>query len=140
MSDHCIQSWSLNDYHRNENDNGVKYHFIGKFNKEGLYDRLLNKSLYNDTYSKHEVDTTLKNHINEIFPEEKQFKYIDNIQDVQTVNIIDTCTTISATFLKEGASFKNMLGYYIYDTLNPPVNPEDIKDRFILFPNISSDN
>jgi len=41
------------------------------------------------------------------------------------------------TFVSEGASYLNSLGYYTYDALNPPKSQSDIKKYTMIFPNAS---
>ncbi|WP_170227058.1 LruC domain-containing protein [Luteibaculum oceani] len=41
------------------------------------------------------------------------------------------------TFISEGAGFTNSLGFYVYDTDNPPASPNDIDSIFVIFPNAS---
>jgi LruC domain-containing protein len=41
------------------------------------------------------------------------------------------------TFVTEGAGFKNSLGYYVFDTNNPPANPSQIDSIFVVLPNAS---
>lgn len=41
------------------------------------------------------------------------------------------------TFVSEGAGFTNTLGYYVYNTNNPPASPNDIDSIFVIFPNAS---
>jgi peptidoglycan/xylan/chitin deacetylase (PgdA/CDA1 family) len=41
------------------------------------------------------------------------------------------------TYIFESAGFKNTLGYYTFNPLNPPNTPEDIDDMTIIFPNSS---
>ncbi|MBO6597231.1 MAG: LruC domain-containing protein [Pseudomonadales bacterium] len=43
---------------------------------------------------------------------------------------------VSVTFLNEGAGYRNSLGYFVYDSQNPPATKEDI-DHLIIFPNAS---
>ncbi|HCM47962.1 MAG TPA: hypothetical protein DIS98_10835 [Colwellia sp.] len=47
--------------------------------------------------------------------------------------------TIKVTFLNEGAGYKNSLGYFIYQTDNPPTNIDDI-EHIIIMPNTSKTN
>jgi len=47
---------------------------------------------------------------------------------------------LSVTFVSEGAGWTNALGYYTYPTNNPPASVNDIKDRTIIYPNISFEN
>lgn len=44
----------------------------------------------------------------------------------------------SITFLNEGAGFRNALGYFVYETSNPPTRKEDIESHIILLPNAST--
>jgi hypothetical protein len=41
------------------------------------------------------------------------------------------------TFLNEGAGYRNALGYFVYDTNNPPASIDDITAHTIIFPNSS---
>ncbi|KAA8681322.1 LruC domain-containing protein [Vibrio gigantis] len=41
------------------------------------------------------------------------------------------------TFLNEGAGYRNSLGYFVFDTNNPPVTKDDINAHVIVFPNTS---
>ncbi len=41
------------------------------------------------------------------------------------------------TFVHEGAGYKNALGYYTYQTNNPPSSVDDIDNYYIIFPNAS---
>ncbi|NOH78681.1 LruC domain-containing protein [Vibrio sp. RE86] len=45
--------------------------------------------------------------------------------------------TASVTFLNEGAGYRNTLGYFVYDTNNPPANKDDIEAHMVIFPNAS---
>ncbi|NQZ10298.1 MAG: DUF4114 domain-containing protein, partial [Algicola sp.] len=48
-----------------------------------------------------------------------------------------TFATASITFLNEGAGYRNSLGYFVYDTNNPPLTKDDIPAHTIIFPNAS---
>jgi hypothetical protein len=52
---------------------------------------------------------------------------------------IGSVVTVKVTFLNEGAGYKNSLGYFIYQTSNPPTNIEDI-EHIIIMPNTSKTN
>ena len=45
--------------------------------------------------------------------------------------------TASVTFLNEGAGYRNTLGYFVYDTNNPPASKDDIEAHMVIFPNAS---
>lgn len=41
------------------------------------------------------------------------------------------------TFVSEGAGYRNALGYYVFDTNNPPANVSEIDSIFVVLPNAS---
>lgn len=45
--------------------------------------------------------------------------------------------TAKVTFLNEGAGYRNSLGYFVFDTNNPPASLDDITTHMIVFPNSS---
>ncbi|WP_059017815.1 LruC domain-containing protein [Vibrio coralliirubri] len=45
--------------------------------------------------------------------------------------------TVSLTFLNEGAGYRNTLGYFVFDTDNPPATKDDINAHVVVFPNTS---
>ena len=45
--------------------------------------------------------------------------------------------TAKITFLNEGAGYRNSLGYFVFDTNNPPATKDDINAHVIVFPNTS---
>ena len=65
-----------------------------------------------------------------------------NPQYISTNAQTDICLKDSAdvwvTFVAEGAGYKNVLGYYSYDTSNPPQTVSDINNETIIFPNVSA--
>ena len=54
----------------------------------------------------------------------------------QNLVLNDACN-VWVTFVSEGAGYRNVLGYYIYKTGNPPATPADIDSVHIIFPNVS---
>jgi LruC domain-containing protein len=44
---------------------------------------------------------------------------------------------VYVTFLSEGAGYRNAVGYFIYDTLNPPQKVSDVKEQ-VIFTNASA--
>lgn len=52
----------------------------------------------------------------------------------------DGVVTVKVAFLNEGAGYRNSLGYFIYDTLNPPTQQTiDVDvEHVIIFPNASA--
>ncbi len=51
--------------------------------------------------------------------------------------VIDERSDVWVTFVSEGAAYKNTLGYYVFDSNNPPATPGDIDSIFVVFPNTS---
>ena len=49
-------------------------------------------------------------------------------------------STVTLTFLHEGAGLKSAMGYYSYDLDNPPQSVDDIDEHIIVFPNCSYNN
>jgi hypothetical protein len=56
----------------------------------------------------------------------------------QTDIFIDSLADVWVTFVLEGASFKNVLGFYTYDINNPPTTAPTASQITIVFPNVSS--
>ncbi len=53
--------------------------------------------------------------------------------------VIDDRSDVWITFVTEGAGYKNALGYYVFDTQNPPATVNDIDSIFVVLPNASLD-
>jgi len=51
--------------------------------------------------------------------------------------IVDETSDVWVTFVSEGAAYKNTLGYYVFDTDNPPASVNDIDSVFVILPNAS---
>lgn len=47
-------------------------------------------------------------------------------------------TDLEVTFYGETAGYKNILGYYVYDSENPPASVEELTNMTIIFPNTSA--
>lgn len=62
-------------------------------------------------------------------------EYIAN--DVKTSVSLKENADVWVTFVTEGAGFRNTLGYYVYDTNNPPQTADDIDTLYVIFPNVS---
>lgn len=68
----------------------------------------------------------------------------DFISDLKSTSIAiddelgeNTVATVSVTFLNEGAGYRNSLGYFVFDTLNPPQSIDAVNTHTIIFPNSS---
>ncbi len=51
--------------------------------------------------------------------------------------VLDAACDVWVTFVHEGAGYRNVLGYYKYNTNNPPVTTADVDTVHIVFPNVS---
>jgi LruC domain-containing protein len=86
------------------------------------------------------IDASFLNDINTLLPEsvdlrKKHPELLNNANQSDLV-LIDTCD-VWVTFVSEGAGFLNSLGYYYYNTDNPPKTVADLGDLNIIFPNCS---
>ena len=61
-----------------------------------------------------------------------------NTNNRYDLSLIEACN-VYVTFVHEGAGYKNTLGYYVYETNNPPATINDIDEVKIIFPNVSYD-
>ncbi len=57
---------------------------------------------------------------------------------IETNVILTELADVWVTFVGEGAGYKNVLGFYTYDALNPPTSPPADEDVTIIFPNVSA--
>ncbi|MEI6434125.1 MAG: LruC domain-containing protein [Bacteroidota bacterium] len=51
--------------------------------------------------------------------------------------VLDDACDVWVTFVHEGAGYRNVLGYYKYNTNNPPATVADIDTCHVIFPNVS---
>ncbi|GCD79451.1 LruC domain-containing protein [Schleiferia thermophila] len=112
--------------------NGIVYKFIGPFNSVGLPTYLENPG--------DQLSSSFLKAVNDALPENRpvpQFNphYIQSgVQtDVQITELADVYVTV----VHEGAGYRNVLGFYIYDTQNPPTSLSQIDTITIIFPNYS---
>ena len=54
--------------------------------------------------------------------------------------VIDATSDVWITMVAEGAGNRNSLGYYVFDSNNPPATANDIDSVFIILPNSSLQN
>ncbi|MGB5943621.1 MAG: DUF4114 domain-containing protein [Leeuwenhoekiella sp.] len=107
------------------------YNYLGTFDALGVPDYLVES----DAVSEETIQM-----INAALPENYPVptynpQYISSGYDTNV--ILDETAQVWVTFVKEGAGYKNVLGYYTYDVNNPDRKypmPEDIT---IIFPNVS---
>jgi LruC domain-containing protein len=61
----------------------------------------------------------------------------DTLSNISIDDDLLTYAEVTVTFLNEGAGYRNSLGYFIYESNNPPTSKEDIAEHKIIFPNAS---
>lgn len=105
------------------------YTWLGSFNNQGVPDYL---SLPNDV-----MDTDLLSAINASLPEKQKVNPVYLTPGLSTDVHLLKETELSVTFVSEGGSYRNALGYYTYTTANPPKSAADIDPKVIVFPNAS---
>lgn len=104
---------------------------LGSYNFWGKPDYLLDRDV---------ITSDLLEFVNASLPESKPVPdyhpaYLED--GTQTsLNILEDAD-VWMTFVSEGAGYKNSLGFYTYETGNPPATPEDIETLHIAFPNAS---
>jgi len=88
-----------------------------------------------------ELPIDVLNNIYSMLPESQYVNaaYIDN--NLSSNIIVDSdftgIMTAEITFLNEGAGYRNVFGYFIYDPANLPAIYDDIAEHVIIFPNAS---
>ncbi len=106
--------------------------FLANYNSQGVPDNLETENDVIDADFLDDVNNTLPERIK--LPEgHPQYFNENNRYDL---SLIETCN-VYVTFVHEGAGYKNTLGYYVYDTDNPPATVDDIDEIRIIFPNVS---
>ncbi len=108
--------------------------FLGSYNSNGVPSYLLANDIF---------DNQFLSNVNSTLPEQQPVptyhpQYI--AQGTETdVKLTEACD-VWVTFVAEGAGYKNVLGFYTYNTSNPPTNVNQIGNITIVFPNASMTN
>jgi len=113
----------------NRNDN---YAYLGTYNTYGVPDYL---EPVNDVITQDLLDD-----INNTLPERQPLsqshpEYLLPDWDYN-LNLIEDCD-VWITFVHEAAGYKNVLGFYTYETGQTPQSPDDIDEITIIYPNVS---
>jgi len=108
------------------------YKPMGTYNSNGVPSYLMST---NDP-----IDAAMLNDINATLPEyiaapTSHPQYFTSGLDRNLI-LEDACD-VWVTFVHEGAGYRNVLGYYTYNTGNPPATPSAIDTIHIIFPNVS---
>ncbi len=84
--------------------------------------------------------TTLYSRFNSLFPEfvnNEARQHVLFSDSVQKNVILTRDTDVYLTFISEGATLQNTFGWYTYNSLETPLNSNDVEWN-ILFPNVSN--
>lgn len=107
---------------------------LGTFNSQGVPDYLETRDV---------ISASLIEFINASLPESKPVPIYHPtfLADNSQTNLdIEEQADVWITFVHEGAGYRNTLGFYSYDTDNPPTTSADIEEVKIAFPNVSFQN
>ncbi|MCL6219537.1 DUF4114 domain-containing protein [Zunongwangia pacifica] len=107
------------------------YQFLGTYDSQGVPDYLDGRD---------DISTETMQMIMDALPEsypvpEYNPHYITAGYDTNL--ILDKDATVWVTFVKEGAGYKNILGFYTYNINEPKGSKPEPKDITIIFPNVS---
>jgi LruC domain-containing protein len=111
------------------------YYYMGGFtcgNYKGLPD-------YLESNGDH-ISQSFLNEVNASLPESKPVptnnpSYLASSNELDVV--VEEKSDVWVTFVTEGAGYRNTLGYYVFDSDNPPSSPAQIDSIFVIFPNAS---
>lgn len=106
--------------------------YLGTYNNEGVPNYLEDE---ND-----EITSEFLDDINNTLPEQIELptghpQYFDE-GNQYNISLLDPAD-VYVTFVHEGAGYKNVLGFYTFETGNPPSSIDDIETITIIFPNVS---
>ncbi len=113
-------------------DLSAQYQYIGTYDNQGRPNYLVNPSDI--------VSTSFRNSISTTLPETRPLPIYNPrlIADGRTETIDLKCPSdVWITFVDEGAGYRNALGYYTFNTDNPPTIAPTASQIKIIFPNAS---
>lgn len=110
---------------------GQNFNYISDFDSDGVPLDMVNTPL----------SQSLVDNINASLPENFPVptynpQYLES--SIETNVKITELADVWVSFVGEGAGYRNVLGYYTYDTDNPPTTPPADSDITIIFPNVSA--
>lgn len=112
--------------------NSVVYNYMGSFNNKGVPNYLTTPDV---------ISAGLVSDCNAALPSGQPVP-THNPHYLATGNstslLLSDSSQVSVTFLHEGAGYRNVLGFYVYDQSNPPANANDIDTIHYIFPNASA--
>lgn len=113
---------------------GMKFTTLGEWDSLGVPQYLCERAS--------RVDTTAMRNFHSTFISKENIvpKYPEWLENTVNRLVLREGTDMHITFLFEEAHNTNILGYYIFPTDEPPATSDDIKDYFVLFPNVTSED
>ena len=111
---------------------GVTYSYLGAYDNQGVPKYLVTP--------RDILPQSLLSDLSSLLPEYKNLtithpEFLTKGNEASAVITQDA--DVWVTFIHEGAGWMNALGYYVFDTNNPPKTVNDIALRNIIFPNVS---
>jgi len=112
----------------------MRFYYIGKFNENGISE-FLNEGKSGNIFDN--SISSLQSEIKVLLPERQKLHHVhpEWLTD-NSFDIVDN-TEIKVSFVDEGAGYRNAIGYFIYNTKNPPATINHIKECYFIFPNFS---
>jgi len=105
---------------------------LGTYNSNGVPNYLAMPNDVIDAAMLQDINATLPEYINASTSHPQYFASANE----HNLVLSDACN-VWVTFVHEGAGYRNVLGYYTYNTNNPPATTADIDTVHIIFPNVS---
>ena len=122
----------------NSANNPYNIQFLGGYNTNGLPDYILGEIHNGELYPMPAViPEGLVNRLNNILVAQDNSHLAVSTKVINT-NIVKDAR-IKLTFLGEAAAYRNVIGYYYYNTKNPPSGEElEFQPKYVAFPNCST--
>lgn len=108
------------------------FHPLGTYNSNGVPNYLVTPNDVIDAAMIADINATLPEHIGAPASHPQYFAAGN-----ESNMVLDDACNVWVTFVHEGAGYKNVLGFYTYNTNNPPATVADIDSIHIVFPNVS---
>jgi LruC domain-containing protein len=105
---------------------------MGTWNSQGVPNYLAPPNDQIDAAMLQDINATLPEYINATVGHPQYF-----VSSNEPNIVLDQACNVWVTFVHEGAGYKNVLGYYKYNTNNPPATAANIDSIHIIFPNVS---
>jgi LruC domain-containing protein len=110
----------------------TNFYPMGTYNSNGVPTYLTPANDPIDASMIQDINATLPEYIN-LTVGHPQYFAPTNVQNM----IIEAASDVWVTFVHEGAGYRNVLGYFRYNTGNPPATPASIDSIHVIFPNVS---